>query len=373
MRIAQIAPLWESVPPTKYGGTERIVGALTEELVKRGHHVTLFASGDSITSAKLFSLYPISLREAELDQFQQNSARIMGIGLPYKYQDEFDIIHDHNLPSSLPAANLARTPVVATIHGPVEKGNQLLYESLTNPHLVSISKAQVPSKARLNHVTTIHHGLSMNHYPFSQKNDGYLLYVGRIAPVKGVHHAITVAKKLNLRLVIAAKLCLTYKDYFEKEIKPQLSEQIRWIGEVTEKERNQLMANCMAFLHPACWDEPFGLTMIEALACGAPVVAFNRGSVPDIVVNGKTGYVVNTVGEMINAVSRVGKIKRTDCRQHALSYFNVERMTDEYEMVYKAINEGRYRRLQKTTTGEIDSIHQHSILNKGGNGNSFPI
>ncbi len=355
MRIAQIAPTWESVPPKKYGGTERMVSALTEELVKRGHDVTLFATGDSRTSAHLFPLSKKSIREANLNNFQQNSARLIGIGTPYKYQNEFDIIHDHNFPFSIPTANLATVPVVATLHGPVEKGNRDLYEKFTNPYLVSISKAQVPPDANINHLTTIYHGFDMSHYPFSEKNEGYLLFVGRIAPVKGLTHAITVAKRLNLKLIIAAKLDLIYKDYFENEIKPHLSDQIMWIGEVSEIERNQLMSHALCFLHPATWEEPFGLTLIEALACGAPVVAFNRGSIPEIVADGKTGYVVNNTTEMINAVNRIAHIKRLACRRRAFEKFNVEKMTNEYEMVYRAILMKKYKKPKNSISQKIPS------------------
>lgn len=348
MKIAQIAPLIERVPPKTYGGTERVVSALTEELVKRGHDVTLFASGDSITAARLIPIYPIHLREAKLNQFQTSSLRLLGIGIPYQRQDEFDIIHDHNLPFSAPAANLSATPVVATLHGPIDPGNQELYEKLTNPYLISISEAQIPKKNKMNHVTTIYHGFNMNYYPFSEKSEDYLLYVGRIAPKKGLHHAIEVAQKLNRRLIIAAKLDDCHKDYYQKEIMPHLSDQIRWIGEATELERNRLMTHALAFLHPACWEEPFGLTMIESLACGTPVVAFNRGSVPEIVRNGKVGYVVENADEMVKAISEIDRINRGDCRRYALSNFNVEKMTNEYELVYSTILSGKKENIKKS-------------------------
>jgi glycosyltransferase involved in cell wall biosynthesis len=357
MKIAQIAPLIEKVPPKTYGGTERVVSALTEELVKRGHDVTLFASGDSVTAAKLVPIYPKNLREAKLNPFEENSIRLMGIGAPYNQQDEFDLIHDHNLPFSAPAANLARTPVVATLHGPIDPGNQELYEKLNNPYLVSISNAQIPKKAKLNNITTIYHGFDIKKYPFSERMGNYLLYVGRIAPKKGLHHAISVALKLNMRLIIAAKLDWhIHEDYYIKEVKPHLGDQIQWIGEATEFERNQLMAHAAAFLHPACWEEPFGLTMIESLTCGTPVIAFNRGSVPELIRNGKTGFIVENAAEMAEAVARIGKINRKVCRQYALANFNVEKMTDEYEIVYNAILSGKYKMLKKIQTDTFGQI-----------------
>lgn len=353
MKIAQIAPIIERVPPKTYGGTERVVSALTEELVRRGHDVTLFASGDSITAAKLVPIYPTHLRQAKLDAFQTNSIRLMGVGVPYQHQDEFDIIHDHNMPFSAPTANLARVPVLATLHGPIDPGNQELYENFANPYLVSISEAQIPKNSTMNHITTIYHGFNMESYPFSEKNEGYLLYVGRIAPKKGLHHAIYVAKKLNRKLIIAAKLDEIHRNYFEDVIKPELSDKIQWIGEATEFERNQLMSRALAFLHPACWDEPFGLTMIEALACGTPVIAFNRGSIPELIRNGQTGYIVDTPDEMAEAILQIERIDRKACRRYALKNFNVEKMTDEYEMVYKAILQGKYKTIRKPTSTEI--------------------
>lgn len=353
MKIAQIAPLIERVPPTTYGGTERVVSALTEELVKRGHDVTLFASGDSITSAQLVSIYPTHLRQAKLDDFRINSIRLMGIGVPYQHQNEFDIIHDHNLPFSIPTANLAKIPVVATLHGPIDPGNKELYENLSNPYLISISEAQVPKKSTLNHVATIYHGLNMQHYPFSETGGDYLLYVGRIAPKKGLHRAIEVANMLNKKLIIAAKLDEVHRPYFDKKIKSHLSDQIQWVGEVTEKERNQLMAHALAFVHPACWEEPFGLTMIESMACGTPVVAFNRGSIPELIKNGKNGYIVETNEEMAEAIRNIGKIDRKFCRKFALQHFNVGKMTDEYEMVYQAILQGNLKSHKKSSKADI--------------------
>ncbi|HUQ85263.1 MAG TPA: glycosyltransferase family 4 protein [Candidatus Limnocylindrales bacterium] len=355
MKIAQIAPLIERVPPKTYGGTERVVSALTEELVKRGHDVTLFASGDSITTARLFPIYPTHLRQAKLDDFKINSIRLMGIGIPYQRQEEFDIIHDHNLPFSTPTANLAQTPVVATLHGPIDPGNQELYENLNNPYLISISEAQVPKNAAINHITTIYHGFDMRNYPFSDTHKDYLLYVGRIAPKKGLHHAIGVAQKLNKRLIIAAKLDELHRPYFEEKIKPYLNDQISWIGEVNELERNKLMANTLAFLHPACWEEPFGLTMIEAMACGAPVVAFNRGSIPELIKNGRNGYVVETPDEMVDAISHIANINRRVCRRYALQNFNVEKMTDQYELVYQTILKGRDKSIRKISKTDIFS------------------
>ncbi|HEV8666715.1 MAG TPA: glycosyltransferase family 4 protein [Candidatus Paceibacterota bacterium] len=338
MKIAQVAPIVERVPPRTYGGTERVVHALTEELVKRGHEVTLFASGDSITSAKLESVYPRSLREAKLpDLYGANTWTMLNLGLAYELQDEFDIIHDHMMPLSLPTANIASVPVVGTMHGAFTATNRRLFQTLRNPHMVSISQAQVFSAPSINHAATIYNGLPMEHYPFSDTNDGYLLYVGRLSLEKGVHHAIEAAEQLDMPLILAAKLDPIDQAYFKAYIEPRLSSRVQWIGEVNEEERNKLMSKAKCFLHPVTWREPFGLTLIEAAATGCPVVAFNRGSIPEIIKTGVTGYVVEDIDSMIDAVGNIDTINRAACREHALTNFSAKRMADKYEELYKKL------------------------------------
>lgn len=341
-----IANVSERVPPKKYGGTERVISALTEELVHRGHEITLFASGDSLTSANLVSVYPRSLRAARIpDPYGLSPQNLLNLGLAYQRQDEFDIIHDHNWLISLPTANLSRTPVVMTIHSAFDINNRHLFETLNNVNFVTISKAQAVPLPNLNYAGNVYNGLNMETYPFSAEHDGYLLWVGRISMEKGTHYAIDVAQYLNLPLILAAKLDPADETYFKEYVKPRLSEQIRWVGEVNEEERNKLMSRAMCFLHPVTWREPFGLTLIEAMACGSPVVAFKRGSSREIVKNGKTGYVVEDVDEMVLAVSNIDKINREDCRRHALENFNVNKMADGYEKIYKKILS---EKLQKT-------------------------
>lgn len=338
MKIAQVAPVVERVPPKKYGGTERVVHALTEELVKRGHDVTLFASGDSITSAKLASIYPKGLREARFeDLYGVNMFKMLNIGVAYQRQDEFDIIHDHNGFESLPAANIARVPVVTTMHGPFNAEAKRIFQALRKPFVVTISNSQRYTAANLHHAGTVYNGLAMKHYPFSNEHDGYLLFVGRISMEKGTHLAIKTARELDLPLIIAAKLELVDKPYFKEYVEPYLSEQIRWIGEVDETERNRLMSRAMCFLHPVTWHEPFGLTLIEAMACGCPVVAIGLGSIPEIVQNRRTGFVVADLEEMVEAVQNIKAIDRMRCRRHALLSFGAERMATGYEEIYKKI------------------------------------
>jgi glycosyltransferase involved in cell wall biosynthesis len=341
MRIAQIAPLIERVPPVTYGGTERVVHALTEELVRRGHDVTLFASGDSITSAKLRSVYPRALREARLKDSLYGVAHwsLLSTGLAYAAQDEFDVIHDHVVPFSLPIANLATTPVVATMHGAFSLEARRMFQALRGPNIVTISNAQLFGAADINHAGTVYNGLPMKDYVFSDVPDDYLLYVGRISMEKGVHLAIDVAQALDMPLVIAAKVDVADREYFREYVEPRLSPRIQWIGEVSGEKRNELMSKAKCFLHPVLWREPFGLTLIEAMACGCPVVAFRRGSIPEVIEDGKTGFVVDGVEEMIMAVDSIDSIDRNYCRLYALEQFSEKRMTDGYEEIYRRLTE----------------------------------
>lgn len=342
MKIAIISPIIERVPPKKYGGTERVVNILTEGLIKKGHQVTLFATGDTLTSAKLISVVPKSLKESQVaDPYGLNALTALHIGLAYKLQDRFDIIHDHIGPLSLPTANLSKTPVIMTMHGPFTDKLQELFSTLTKPYIATISDGQlIQAPKNLNHAGTVYNGLNMEHYPFSNSHQGYLLFVGRITRDKGVHIAIKLALKLKLPLIIAAKLEEHFQpdiDYYNKFVKPHLSHKIRWIGEVTEDKRNKLMSKALAFLHPISWSEPFGLTLIESMACGTPVIAYNLGSIPEIVQNGISGYVVSNLTEMITAVKNINQIDRQACRRYALKNFSGQRMVDGYLKAYHRI------------------------------------
>lgn len=340
MKIAQIAPIVERVPPKKYGGTERVVSALTEELVRRGHEVTLFASGDSITAAKLESIYPRGLREARIkEMYGLNYLTLLHYGWAYELQAEFDIIHDHLAPYTLPTANIAHTPTVVTMHGPFTTENRKLFQTFRAPAVVTISQSQAFPVPNINHVGTVYNGLPMEHYPFGERAGDYILFVGRISMEKGVHFAIEVAQQLDIPLIIAAKLEKIDRPYFNEYIEPWLSDRIKWIDEVNEEERNKLMSGARCFLHPVTWREPFGLTMIEAMACGCPVVGFNRGAVPEIIKTGETGYVVEDIEGMIEAVENIHAIDRAKCREHALANFNAGRMAEGYENIYKTLLE----------------------------------
>lgn len=340
MRIGIVAAPVERIPPKMYGGTERVISALAEELVHRGHDVTLFASADSKTSAHLVSVFPTSLREAfpsKDDISKRIQTTLLHLGNAYSMQDQFDIIHDHTSYFGLSYAQASRVPVVSTIHGCLVEDVIPLYEHFSKPYLVSISRAQRKPAPQLNFTANIYNGLPMKHYPFSKKNKGYLLAVGRLCPEKGIHNAIMLAKKLDLPLIIAAKLDEEYRDYFLLEIKPHLNKKIQWVGEVTERQRNELMSGAMAFLHLLEWEEPFGLTIIESLACGTPVIAFDKGSMSEIIIDGVTGFLAKDLNDAAIYVQKLSEINRQFCRDYALSNFSSKKMAQEYELVYEAI------------------------------------
>lgn len=352
MKIAQIAPIIERIPPTKYGGTERVIHTLTEELVSLGHDVTLFASGDSQSSARLVSVVSKPLRGQQIKNlYGANSATLLNIGLAYKLQHQFDVIHDHTNDLSLPTANLATTPTVFTIHGAFNNQVKPIFETLDNVNLVSISASQRKSMPHLPYVGTVHHGIRVEEYPFSDKPSDFLLFVGRITPAKGLHIAIDIANKLNKTLIIAAKVekySPTDMKYFHQVIKPKLSKTIRWIGEVNSTTRNKLLSKAFCLMFPIRWEEPFGMVLIEAMACGTPVVAFNRGSVPEIVLNKKTGFVVNTPKAFMYAVAKIHKINRKDCRVHVETNFSASKMALEYLKIYLKVIQKPIREVNTT-------------------------
>ncbi|KKR20815.1 MAG: Glycosyltransferase [Parcubacteria group bacterium GW2011_GWE2_39_37] len=337
MKIAQIAPIIERVPPEKYGGIERIVYVLTEELVQRGHEVTLFASGDSITSAKHFAAYPRALRGGVGDDYYGKiMLSMLNLGAAYKMHEQFDIIHDHNDALSLAIAEMVETPVVITKHGAFSEEAKIVYKNFKRSFVVTISDFQKKAAPDANHIATIYNGLEMEEYPFSDNDDGYLLFVGRISKEKGLHHAINVAEALGLKLIIAAKADKADEEYFEK-IKPRFKGNIEWIGEVDGKRRNELFSRAICSLHPVDWPEPFGLTLIEAMACGCPVIAFDRGSIPEIIQDKITGFVVKNEEEMAARVKDIRSISRERCRKYALENFNSKKMVDQYEKIYQEI------------------------------------
>ena len=338
MRIAQVAPLYESVPPKYYGGTERVVSYLTEELVKQGHEVTLFASGDSITQARHIAPCSRSLRMQDgcIDQLAHH---VVMLELIAKHADEFDIIHFHIDYLHFPFSRRQSIPHVTTLHGRLNIPDLVpLYEEFFDMPLVSISNAQRRPLPWGNWMATVHHGLPTNLYNFREAPGKYLSFIGRISPEKRVDRAIEISQRLSIPLKIAAKVDKVDRAYFEATIKPLLAlPGIEYIGEVGEDDKNELLGNAYALVFPIDWPEPFGLAMIEALACGTPVIAYRQGAIPEVLEDGVTGFVVDDLNSAVRAVERVQQLDRRRCRQAFEQRFSAARMAREYVVVYEQI------------------------------------
>jgi len=347
LRIAQLAPLYERIPPKLYGGTERVVSYITEELVRRGHLVTLFASGDSETAAVLAPGCPQSLRlagKAELGGFLQ----LPMISDVYEgAANRFDVIHSHIDYWSFPFARLTNVPTVATMHGRLDVEElHPVYQRYRSMPLISISDAQRTPLPLMNWVDTIYHGLPRDLLRFSPGPGKYLAFLGRISPEKRPDLAIEVARRVGIPLKIAAKVDAVDREYFETVIKPLLSPpDVEYIGEISESQKSEFLGDALAFMFTIDWPEPFGLAMIEALACGTPVIARPCGSIPEVIRNGLTGFIVKSVDEMVEAVSNIGKIAREECRREFENRFTVEIMVDRYEQVYRQLIEGGQRKV----------------------------
>jgi glycosyltransferase involved in cell wall biosynthesis len=336
MNIAQVSPLWESVPPRCYGGTERIVSYITEELVRLGHDVTLFASGDSRTAARLEPICPQALRlntgicnvSAPLTLLQERAFRL---------QNDFDIIHSHLDFVGFPLARRCSVPVVTTLHGRLDLAEYVpLFREFAERPLVSISDAQRRPLPWANWEATVYHGLPSDLYSFHPQPGKYLAFLGRIAREKRLDHAIEIAKRVGLPLRIAAKVDPTDRNYFHSEIEPLLDHPlVEYVGELTDAEKDDFLGEAYALIAPFDWPEPFGLVFIESLACGTPVLAYRRGSIPEIIDDGVTGFVCDHLGKMANAVERVSLLDRHRCRQAFEERFTVERMVQDYLKVYE--------------------------------------
>lgn len=339
MRIAQVAPLWERVPPPAYGGIELVVGLLTDELVKRGHEVTLFASGDSLTLAKLVSVHPRALR---LDQTVKDYSiyELLNLALVYDQAENFDIIHSHAGHTPLAYTKLVKTPTVHTLHGIFTPDNAKIFKYANKQPYVSISDAQREPKLGLNYVATVYNGIDVSSYEFYPEpvDPPYLAFVGRISPEKGLHLAIEIAKKVDLPLKVAGKIDKVDVKYFEQEIKPQIDgKQIQYLGEANHAEKNAIMGAAYATLFPITWREPFGLVMIESMAAGTPVIAMRMGSTPEVIADDETGFLCQNTQECIQAVGKVDRLNRYACRRYVETHFSVKQMTDGYEAVYQQI------------------------------------
>jgi glycosyltransferase involved in cell wall biosynthesis len=345
LRIAQVAPLYESVPPKLYGGTERVVAYLTEELVRRGHEVTLFASGDSTANARIQATYPAALRAVGLAHMGA-SLQVPALSEVFDRSDHFDIIHCHVDYWSFPFTRLVATPTVTTLHGRLDIEELFgIYRYYSDAPVVSISDAQRAPLPELNWVDTVYHGLPKEQLRFNPGPGKYLAFLGRIAPEKRPDLAIEIARRTEIPLKIAAKVDVVDQDYFESDIRPKIdSRNVEFIGEIGEHEKNEFLGDALALLFPIDWPEPFGLVMSEALACGTPVIARPCGSVPEIIKHGVAGFVASSLDGLVHAVHNVSGIARGKCREVFETRFTADAMAANYERIYyQLISAGRAR------------------------------
>ena len=338
MRIAQVAPLYESVPPKLYGGTERIVSYLTEELVQLGHEVTLFASGDSLTRAELVPVCPRALRLDEkcIDSYAHHMLLLDAV---FARRHQFDIVHFHIDYLHFLMTRETGLTSLTTLHGRLDISDLVpLYRAFRDMPVSSISDAQRLPLPWLNWQQTIYHGLPTNHYDFNRETDGYLVFMGRTSPEKGLDEAIQIAKRAGMPLKIAAKVDRADLEYFKTQIQPRLNHPgIEFIGEVGFPQKNDLLGRAAALLFPIAWPEPFGIVMIEALACGTPVIAYPHGSVPEVIEQGVTGFIVPDSDAAVDAVLEIGSIDRAACRQRFEDRFTATRMCEQYVRLYEAL------------------------------------
>ena len=347
MRIAQIAPLTEAVPPKLYGGTERVIAWLTEELVTLGHDVTLFASGDSQTSARLEAIWPRALR---LDTSVRDP---MGLHMAMLEQvrrqsDHFDVLHFHldYYPFSL--FSRQTTPFITTLHGRLDlPEHQPVFTTFSSMPVISISNSQRRPVPQAGWVKTIYHGLPADLLTPKPVRPGYLAFLGRISPEKSVDRAIRIAERCGLPIKIAAKVDRADRDYFEEQIRPLMSLPfVEYLGEINDAQKPEFLSGAIALLVSIDWPEPFGLVMIEAMACGTPVIAFNRGSVPEIVEDGLTGFIVEDETSAVGAVGQLSTLSREGVRARFEERFTARRMANEYLAVYRQLAEAANPRLR---------------------------
>ena len=343
MKIAQVSPLYESVPPKMYGGTERVVHFLTEELVRQGHEVTLFASKDSVTTAKLVSCCERALR-LDTGCLDQLAPHVLQLEMVQQMIDEFDIIHYHIDHIHFPLVRRAETPSLTTIHGRMDIPEyKNLYKEFDDIPLASISHSQRRPLPNARWIGNVYHGLPEDLYHFRENEGKYLAFLGRISPEKGIDRAIGIAKQAGIPLKVAAKVGKADEDYYQKEIKPLMQDPlIEFIGEIGEHEKNDFLGNAIATLFPINWPEPFGLVMTESMACGTPVIAYANGSVNEIIDDGKSGYIIESQEEALKAIRQLHKIDRKECRKTFERRFSVKRMTEDYISIYEQqVNKNR--------------------------------
>lgn len=338
LKIAQIAPLYESLPPKLYGGTERVVHYLTEELVEQGHEVTLFASGDSQTKAKLIAPVDEGLR-LKTNCVDPLAYHIIEMQEVITRSSEFDILHFHTDYLHFPFSNSLKTPSLTTLHGRLDiEELQKIYNAFPKQNLVSISDHQRLPIPQGNFINTVYHGLPESTHHQGSGGGEYLAFLGRISPEKGIERAVKIALATNTKLKIAAKIDKADVNYYESSVKALFNHPlIEFIGEINEKQKTDFLGNAKALLFPINWPEPFGLVMIEAMACGTPIIAFENGSVPEIIENGLTGFIVNSLTDAIYAVTQIKYLSRTQIRKVFERRFTAARMAKDYVNVYYSL------------------------------------
>ena len=346
MRIAQVAPLFESVPPKCYGGTERVVSYLTEELVRQGHEVTLFASGDSVTTARLV---PACRRSLRLDPRCQNQMtyHLVMLEQVFRCAEQFDIVHFHVDYMHYPLSRRESVTHVTTLHGRLDIPDLVpLYREFQDIPVISISNGQREPLPWANWQATVYHGLPADLYRFREKPGSYLAFLGRISPEKRVDRAIEIAKRVGMPLKIAAKIDRVDKDYFDSDIAPLLRDPlVEFVGEISDGDKDEFLGNAYALLFPIDWPEPFGLVMIEAMACGTPVVAYRDGAVPEVMKEGHTGFVVEGLEDAVEAVRRVSQLSRRRCRDVFEKRFTATRMAHDYVRIFERLIESNEEKI----------------------------
>jgi glycosyltransferase involved in cell wall biosynthesis len=338
MKIAQVSPLAERVPPIGYGGTERIVAYLSNELIRQGHELTLFASGDSVTEGKLVAGSERALRldSAVVDPLAYDVLQLEQV---LQEAEAFDIIHFHTGYLHFPTFRRQQTPNVTTFHGRLDVPDlQHIFSELADQRVISISNSQREPFPHMNWQGTVYHGIPLDLYKPGQGRGEYLAFLGRISPEKGVDRAIEIAKRVNMKIKIAAKIDNADREYMETKIRPLLDDPlVDFVGEFNRKEKEKFLGDAYALLFPIDWPEPFGLVMIESMACGTPVIAYRAGSVPEVIDPGITGFIVESMEEAVLALEKVQHLDRKRCREVFERRFSSSRMAQDYLKIYERV------------------------------------
>lgn len=340
LKIAQVAPLWYSIPPKKYGGIERIISFVTEELVRKGHKVTLFATKNSKTKAKLISLIEKDITSLGVG-WGDYWWNLFNHSTAFGKADQFDIIHCHWGIMGEFFQRFTKTPVLHTFHN-IPQSSDLRWKIFkhfkNNLNAVFISKSEkrnAPVKFKNNWI--VYNGIDVSQFKFNPNPKNHFIWIARVSPAKGIENAIKIAEKTGIKLLLAGQIQPQWLDYFKTRIKPRLTKKIQYVGELSQDKLSNFYGSAKACLYPIEWEEPFGLIMAESMACGTPVITFDRGSAREVVKNGETGFVVKNIRETIEAIKKIGQIDRSACRERVENLFSYQRMVSDYEKIYQEI------------------------------------